>query len=488
MFHNSESRFCFPLAGQVLIIFIIIFLVVSLKTIAVSDDIQINMEVDSPCGNGTCEPAFGETEINCTTDCGCNNNEICESERGEVFENCPLDCDAIKRPPSVFPDIIPPSIFNLLISEITFSSAAISWETSELALCQLFWGRSSEYKEEVISEETLHRQHSTKITGLTPAAIYHFKIICQDRRKNESETRDQKFITLALPDTVPPTNVSNFEATPSDKQITLVWENPPDPDFKAVKIMRSKEFYPANQQEGTLVYKNKGTSFVDTGLTNGVKYYYTAFAYDRSGNYASGAIVSAIPREEEIFGCTDPNALNYNPEATTDDSSCEFPLPPPEIEKLTLKDFDFIQEGEKIPLIEEKIIKVKSEKSLTVSIDYEKVPEVLKTIMITLEKDGKFFSFLLRINPEKTVYEAIIFPPEPGVYPLTITVLDYKNKTLKKITGELHVVELEVSLKIPWYEKWWEYKYLIYLLIILVFLIVVWRLFKESQRRKAIEA
>ncbi len=32
---------------------------------------------------------------------------------------------------------------------------------------------------------------------------------------------------------------------------------------------------------------------------------------------------------EEVEGCTDTTALNYNPEATIDDGSCEYPLPPP---------------------------------------------------------------------------------------------------------------------------------------------------------------
>ena len=29
---------------------------------------------------------------------------------------------------------------------------------------------------------------------------------------------------------------------------------------------------------------------------------------------------------DAIFGCTDVNATNYNPAATTDDESCVFPL------------------------------------------------------------------------------------------------------------------------------------------------------------------
>ena len=34
-----------------------------------------------------------------------------------------------------------------------------------------------------------------------------------------------------------------------------------------------------------------------------------------------------IPMDYDVFGCTDPIALNYNPEATSDDGSCEYTIP-----------------------------------------------------------------------------------------------------------------------------------------------------------------
>jgi len=250
-------------------------------------------------------------------------------------------------------------------------------------------------------------------------------------------------------DTTPPTNVFNFEAIAGDSQITLSWQNPPDPDFKAVKIMRSEKFYPSDPSDGISVYDGKGTSFLDKGLKNGVRYYYTAFTYDKIGNYSSGAITSAVPQKplppEEI-----PPEILPPPE--------EIPPvipPPPEIEKLTLKDFDFWQEDKKIPLEEGIKIKTETEKPLTISIPYESVPEVLKTIMVTLEKEGKFFSFLLRVNKEKTAYLSTLVPPEEAkVYPLTFTILDYKNQTLKKISGQLEVKKTEARpLSVPWYMK-----------------------------------
>lgn len=425
----------------------------------------------------------------------CNNNGICEAELGENYQNCPLDCPPPPPPPGAIflPDTTPPIIYNLLISEITLNSAKITWETDEFALCQLFWGKTQEYELETITETGLNKKHLTKLINLLAATTYHFKISCRDSAKNESETTDQRFTTLTPPDITPPANVSNFEAIPGDDRIELKWQNPPDSDFKAVKIMRSTDFYPSDPWTGIPIYNDKGESFVDTGLTNGVRYYYTAFAYDYAGNYSSGAVVSATPfkikppplpeeitTEEECIKAGYywyDNACHAEPKA---------PPPPPEIEKITINEFDFIQEEKKILPIEGKI-QLKPEKPLTNSIDYEKVPEVLKTIMITLEKDKKTFSFLLRINKEKTRYEAIIIPPEPGTYPLTITILDYKNQTLKIIKGQLIVEGIEKpAVPIPWYKqpKFWLYILLILLILAGIAYLIRKKLKEKKQKSK----
>jgi hypothetical protein len=402
------------------LIFIIFVLSISVSSVlAVSDTIEVNQEVIQgvPCNfNGNCEPEFGEDTSTCPSD-------------------CPLGGGSAP----------PVSIYDISVDKITLNSAEISWGTDRPSLCHLFWGKTQEYEIGIITETDYDLEHSISLVNLFAGTAYHFKIRCRDLIGNESETTDRKFTTLS-----PLPNVINFTAVPGDSEITLTWQNPIRPDFKAVKIMRSNDFYPSDPFSGVQVYSGSGDYFLDTGLTNGLTYYYTAFATDFAGNYSSGAVASARPFSgeppllpEEILTkeeCQEAGYYWY-------DNSCheepELLPPPPEIEELKLEDFDFFQKGEELPLIEDRKIEFKTENPLTISIDYEKVPEVLKTIMVTLEKGGKTFSFLLRVDQEKTVYQATIVPPELGAYPFILTVLDYKNQTLKKISGQLSVVEIQ---------------------------------------------
>ena len=97
-------------------------------------------------------------------------------------------------------------------------------------------------------------------------------------------------------DGTPPANVSSFTATAGDGQISLSWTNPTT-DFAGVRILRKTGSYPADYNDGTVVYDNSGASYLDTGLSNGTTYYYKAFSRDAVLNYSSGAQVSAAPQD-----------------------------------------------------------------------------------------------------------------------------------------------------------------------------------------------
>ncbi len=428
-----------------------------------SDSVQVDLNVNTLCGNGSCDS--GETPTNCPRDCGCNYNGICEPARGENYQNCLSDCPVPKKPGGKV-DIVPPAIYNLFVSKITLNSAKISWETDEEALCQLHWGRTADYREKAASEDSFSLKHSTLLTGLSPDATYHFKVFCEDKRGNDNETKDQRFSTLSPPDIVPPANVSKFEADPRDKEIILSWQNPPDFDFDGVRIVRSDYSFPSGPFEGELVYEGDAVYFIDTGLENGTRYYYSAFAYDKNRNYSSGAVATAIP--------------GIPPEPLKPPLAPEIPE---EIKELKLSDFDFFQNGKKLPLIEGKLIRAEPYDSITVSINKEKMPKIVKTATFAIEEKSNISVYLLRIN--ETAYQAS-FSLGVGYFPFDIIVFNKDFQRLKVLEGAIEIEERPLIVT-SWYKNYsfWLYVIIILLIFFVLLLLLVWitkKLFDEDEK------
>lgn len=194
------------------------------------------------------------------------------------------------------PDTNPPIISNIRVINITETGATITWETNERATSRVRYGLTGAYELGNIFLGDLVTFHSINLTSLTRSTLYHFVVSSVDAYGNEAVSGDLIFSTL--PDNVPPANVTNFTATPTaDLTILLNWVNPTDPDFAGVLIKRSFTGYPTNPAEGELIFDGFATSFEDTGITPenyNKSIYYTAFAYDFAGNFASGAMAEAI--------------------------------------------------------------------------------------------------------------------------------------------------------------------------------------------------
>jgi hypothetical protein len=82
-----------------------------------------------------------------------------------------------------------------------------------------------------------------------------------------------------------PAQVSNFYATRDNAKVTLNWTNPGDTNFAGVLILRKTGSYPQRPSDGDRVYSGTGTSYADTGLTNGTQYCYRAYAYNSKKQY-----------------------------------------------------------------------------------------------------------------------------------------------------------------------------------------------------------
>ena len=138
---------------------------------------------------------------------------------------------------------------------------------------------------------------STTHTGLTNGTTYYYTAFAFDGVPNYSSGTTA---SAAPADVTPPDNVTGFTATPGDTQVSLSWTNPGG-DFTGTKILFKTTGYPTGPTDGTSIYDAAGTSTTHTGLTNGVTYYYKAFAHDEVPNYASGAQASATPVSSYCF-------------------------------------------------------------------------------------------------------------------------------------------------------------------------------------------
>lgn len=189
-------------------------------------------------------------------------------------------------------DTVAPVISNISVDAIAQTSARINWATDELANGTVRYGLGIAYGS-TADNPALVANHQLVIAGLAPGTLYHFSVSSHDAAGNGATSTDQTFTTLA--DTTPPSNISDFAIVASNQQNSLSWTNPVDVDFAGVVIRRSAVDYPATPVAGDAVYNSNGNSMVDVGLTNGVRYYYTAFSYDGSGNFAAGALANGRP-------------------------------------------------------------------------------------------------------------------------------------------------------------------------------------------------
>lgn len=157
----------------------------------------------------------------------------------------------------------------------------------------------------------------------------------------------------------------------------------------------------------------------------------------------------------------------------------------PLLAQFSLTDVEFFQGGEQLPVVND-TVDIKADRDLKISVPYEKVPEILKTIVMTMydaDDHSKSFSFMLRVNSSKTAYEAIIAPLErPGRYTFGVAILDHKNQGLKKIAGVIAAHLPDLGLQQNPFSSVFAYGiYLLILILIIIFLILCLSLFRKRK-------
>lgn len=94
-----------------------------------------------------------------------------------------------------------------------------------------------------------------------------------------------------------PPEVSSFTASGNDASVGLSWVNPTSTNYSGVRIVRSSSWYPSTPFDGSLIFQGVGSSYLNAPVSNGTRYYYTAFAYNSLGTYSFGANATALPQD-----------------------------------------------------------------------------------------------------------------------------------------------------------------------------------------------
>jgi len=307
-------------------------------------------------------------------------------------------------------DITPPTISNIQVTNITNSTADISWITNEGTTSKIFYKIFNTGSQSMQPDGVLKISHFNTLSSLIANIQYEFFIEATDGSGNKALSPIGTFTTL--PDNVPPSNVSNFVATPDDTINVLTWQNPIDSDFVGVRILSRTNTYPQNPNDGRLVFNGPAIAFTDSNLSNGTKYYYTIFAYDTSGNYSSGAITDGTP-----FGPTPPV---LPPIETPTSTLPEEPIPP--ITGINLGAFKFFTAKGLIELIPDNLgtIETLTRSDLKVSIDINNIPDNLQLMTLRINNSN----YLMKLNSSGIAYDAeVILPSTVGIYSASVTLV-----------------------------------------------------------------
>ena len=166
------------------------------------------------------------------------------------------------------------------------NSVVIRWESNELVSSAVRWGTTPKVDLGISESAKLGRNGQVEIAALEPDTTYWLEIVFSTRQGQVEE--------IVVPITTLPSIEINETKTPArdfriqikNDQVLLDWNMPAR---SVVRITRSTIFFPESYLDGQVIYEGDKESVIDqlTTLEPGT-YYYTLYLRNRDGSYSSG--------------------------------------------------------------------------------------------------------------------------------------------------------------------------------------------------------
>jgi hypothetical protein len=196
-------------------------------------------------------------------------------------------------------DTAAPSISNISVSNITASSAKISWNTDEDADGKVEYGESTNYERGIAEgNHEFNKSKSVTVIGLAPETVYHYRITVIDKSGNVNSSSDSTFTTSAasvlgiltedgssLGGTNAPTissdgaSVSNISGT----SVTISWITNKKATSQVYYRPKNSNDNPISAGDATLFLTDHSVNL--SGLSPATAYEYQVKSVDVNGNY-----------------------------------------------------------------------------------------------------------------------------------------------------------------------------------------------------------
>ena len=174
------------------------------------------------------------------------------------------------------------------VTEVSSTHAIVTWKTTDYTNGLIEYGETDSLGRVAREESGIYSTtHSLKLTGLTGAKTYYFKIVAnREGRPAETSSLQTLNTVSTLEDRTPPAPPTGIEVALSGLpgQLTVFWAPSSDTDLKGYRVYRSE--VPSgvfSLISNTLIAKGQ-ERFTDFTLTTGKKYYYRVTAVDQAGN------------------------------------------------------------------------------------------------------------------------------------------------------------------------------------------------------------
>jgi len=345
-------------------------------------------------------------------------------------------------------------ILNHLVITPGVSTSTFAIETKLPARFELRWGRTNSYELGYTVNDKYLMTYTTTLSDLEPGTTYEYELVGYTPQGNSTVLERGNFTTLHKGAVTIPSNVNHFTALPNGYDVDLSWQLPAKQTYQYVRIVRSYLGFPLSPNDGEVVYQGGAEHVTDSDILKQYSpVYYTAFVVDDFGNVSSGAVAKVYAGATGVAVPTP--SVNPAPQATSSTPSSDGFTKgdgySKEVRMPDMAEIFLIQNGNKNTFADQDL-HLDAFLPFTLSIPKQAITEDLKSIIVTLTDptDSRMTSsFLLRINKDKTAYEAVVAPLErEGISRMVIDIYDYHAKVVgsyqKTITfsGLYHTVSL----------------------------------------------